>query len=60
MRRLFWVGVGVAATVVVARRGRSWVEARVPAGAVTTAESVAAAIDQIDDSSTFTIRGGPA
>lgn len=41
MRRLFWVGVGVAATVVVARRGRSWVEARVPAGAVTTAESVA-------------------
>ena len=24
-----------------------------------TAESVAAAIDQIDDSSSFTIRGGP-
>lgn len=33
MRRLFWVGVGVAVTVVVLRRGRAVVEQYVPAGA---------------------------
>lgn len=36
MSRLFWVGVGVAATVVVARRGRQVVEHYAPAGAVDT------------------------
>lgn len=43
MRRIFWFGVGVAVTVVVVRRGRAWVEATVPPGAVTTAEKVAGA-----------------
>ncbi|MGN8245506.1 hypothetical protein ACTHAM_002629 [Cellulomonas soli] len=33
MRRLLWVGVGVAATVLVVRKGRALVEAYVPAGA---------------------------
>ncbi|MDQ0427080.1 MULTISPECIES: hypothetical protein [Cellulomonas] len=32
MRRLFWVGVGVALTVVVVRRGRQLVDAYAPAG----------------------------
>ncbi len=32
MRRLFWVGVGVALTVVVVRQGRRLVEAYAPAG----------------------------
>jgi len=32
MRRLFWVGVGVAVTVVVIRKGRSWAAEYLPAG----------------------------
>ncbi len=32
MRRLFWVGVGVAVTVVVVRQGRRLVDAYAPAG----------------------------
>ncbi|MDM7831236.1 hypothetical protein [Cellulomonas edaphi] len=33
MRRLFWVGVGVAVTVVVIRKGRALAEQYLPAGA---------------------------
>ncbi|GIG39803.1 hypothetical protein [Cellulomonas phragmiteti] len=38
MRRLFWVGVGVAVTVVVIRRGRRVVEQYVPAGTTDAVE----------------------
>jgi hypothetical protein len=41
MRRLFWVGVGVALTVVVVRQGRRLVETYAPAG---SAEAVDGAL----------------
>lgn len=43
MRRLFWVGVGVAVTVVVYRRGRRLVRQYVPASLADRAEHAASA-----------------
>lgn len=40
MKRLFWVGVGVAVTVVAVRNGRRVVEAWAPAGTVDAVEGV--------------------
>ncbi|WP_029287134.1 hypothetical protein [Cellulomonas sp. HZM] len=38
MRRLFWVGVGVAVTVVVVRKGRQWAAEYLPAGTTEVAD----------------------
>lgn len=40
MKRLFWVGVGVAVTVAAVRNGRRLVETWAPAGTVETVEGV--------------------
>ncbi|PZR52747.1 hypothetical protein DNL40_10245 [Xylanimonas oleitrophica] len=50
MRRLFWVGVGVAVTVVVYRRGRKVVQQYMPASVAERAEQAAQDLGERADS----------